>query len=90
MNQYGQGGFTNVGRMFGLPVVISTFVTKGTAYVGAFRIGAQIFRRQGLTVESTNTDYEDFIYNRVTVRAESRMAVAWYKPLAFCQITGIA
>lgn len=90
LGAYGVGNYSNVGRMFGLPVVNSTFVTKGTAYVGAFRIGSHIFRRQGLTVESTNSEASDFIFNRVTIRAESRMGMAIFKPKAFCQITAIA
>lgn len=87
---YGVGGFTNVGTMWGLPVVNSTFITAGTAYVGAFRIGSMLWRRQGVTVEATNTNDTDFVYNLITIRAEARMAPAFYKPLAFCQITGIA
>jgi hypothetical protein len=41
-------------------------------------------------VDTTNSDASDFQYNRIAVRAEQRLALACMKPLAFCQITGIA
>jgi hypothetical protein len=87
---YGVGGYSNVGRMFGLPVVTTTFCTQGTALVGSFTIGCQIFRRAGVMIEATNSEASDFINGRVTVRAQSRMTLACYKPLAFCEITAIA
>jgi HK97 family phage major capsid protein len=34
-------------RIWGLPVVVTTAITQNTALVGAFRIGAQVWRRQG-------------------------------------------
>ena len=90
MNQYGAGQFSNVFRMFGIPVVVTSFIAEGTALVGSFRMGSQLFRREGIRVEATNTNDTDFIYNLITIRAESRMALAIYKPLAFCSVTGIA
>lgn len=89
-NQYGQGPYTNVVRMFGLPVVLSQFMTEGTALVGAFRLGAQVWRRQGVTIASTNSNDTDFQSNLITIRAEARMGLAVYLPSAFCLISGIA
>lgn len=86
---YGVGGYSNVGNIWGLPCVITTSIAQGTALTGAFRFAAQIFRRMGLTVEMTNTDQDDFIKNLMTVRAEERLALACYKPAAFCTVTGI-
>lgn len=88
--QYGVGGYSNVGRMFGIPVVVTSFIAEGTALVGAFNVGAQIFRRSGIVIDMTNADSTDFQYNRITIRAESRMALAVFKPKAFCSVTGIA
>lgn len=76
--------------LWGLPVVQTTAIASGTALVGAYRYGSQIFRKLGLTVESTNSDASDFQYNRIAIRAETRLALACYRPLAFCQVTGIA
>lgn len=94
---YGGGPFTGAygnngiapDRLWGLPVVITTAITEGTGLVGAFRLGAQIWQREGLNVESTNTNEDDFVYNRMTIRVEERLALAVYRPLAFCKLTGI-
>jgi len=87
---YGNGGVLMQPPIWGLPVVVTTAIAEGTALVGAFKLGAQIFDREGLRVESTNTDGEDWRYNRVAVRLEERLALAVYRPLAFCEVTGIA
>lgn len=71
-----------------LPVVSTTSIAQGTCLVGAFRLGSTIFRRMGLTIETTNSDASDFQYNRIAVRAETRLALAVFRPLAFCVCTG--
>lgn len=86
---YGQGQYSNVGAMWGLPVVRTTAISQGTALVGAFRLGAQVWRKMGLTIDTTNSDASDFVYNRIAIRAEKRLALTVYRPLAFCTVTGI-
>lgn len=94
-NQYLGGGYftgaygqpyQNVDRLWGLPAVITTAISAGDPLVGAFRVGAQVFYRDSMTVESTNSNEDDFKYNRVAIRAEQRMALAVYRPSAFCQV----
>jgi hypothetical protein len=46
----------NVAMMWGKPVVTTTAMTRGTAIVGAFRLGAQLWRRRGINVQTTNSD----------------------------------
>ena len=86
---YGVGGYSNVSQMWGLPVVATTSMTRGTALVGAFRNAGQIWRRMGLTIDSTNSDNDDFQKNLITIRAEQRMALTIYQPNKFCTVTGI-
>ena len=86
---YGVGGYSNVSLMWGLPVVSTTSMTRGTALVGAFRNAGQIWRRMGLTIDSTNADGNDFQNNLITIRAEQRMALTIYQPNKFCTVTGI-
>jgi HK97 family phage major capsid protein len=75
--------------MWGLPVVSTTSIAQGTALVGAFRMGAQIFRRMGLTIKTTNSDGSKFLSNILTIVAEERLALAVYQPNKFCSITSI-
>ena len=76
-------------RIWGLPVVVTTVLTQNTGLVGAFQLGAQIFYRQGITVESTNSNEDDFKKNLIALRAEQREALVVYRPKAFCTVTGI-
>lgn len=76
-------------RIWGLRVNVTTAMTAGTALVGAHRLGAQVFFREGMRVEATNSDGEDFRYNRIALRAELRAALAVYRPKAFATVTGL-
>lgn len=87
---YGNGGFKEMARPWGLPVVVTTAISAGTALVGAFDTGAQIWQREGISVEATNTNEDDFNFNRISLRIEERLALAVYAPGAFCTVTGIA
>jgi HK97 family phage major capsid protein len=89
MGPYGVGGYSNVGIMWGLPVVKTTAMTRGTAIVGAFRLGAQLWRRRGINVQTTNSDGTDFINGRQAIRADVRDILAFYRPAAFCSVTDI-
>ncbi len=74
------------GTIWGLPVVSTTTLTAKTVLVGAFRLGAQLFRRQGITLDMTNADGNDFQYNRIAVRCETRVALCVYRPQAFAKV----
>lgn len=97
LQYYGGGPFTGAygnsvvgGNSFwGLRVVITTGITEGTVLVGAFKMGGQVWRRSGVTIEATNTHEDDFAYNLQTIRVEERLALAIYRPLAFCKVTGM-
>jgi HK97 family phage major capsid protein len=86
---FGPPGLTAEPRMWGYPVVVTTAITLGTTLVGAFKLAAQIFYREGLRVESTNTNEDDFKTNKIAIRAEQREALAIYRPKALCTVTGL-
>ncbi len=81
----GSGPFQSAAgpSLWGLPVVVTTAVDEGSALVGAFRVGAQIFRRGGLSVEASNSHADFFQHNKTAIRAEERLALAVYRPEAF-------
>src|SRR4029450_3564683 len=89
MNQYGVGPVQMEPQIWGLRTVITTAIAAGTILVGAFKLGAQLFDREGLRVDTTETDGSDWASNRIAVRVEERLAFAVYRPLAFHTITAI-
>jgi len=76
-------------QMWGLPVAVTPVVAIATAVVGAFQTAAQVFRRGGIRVESSNSHQDFFIKNLVAIRAEERLALAVYRPGAFGKVTGL-
>ncbi len=76
-------------NLWGLPVALTSAMTAGTALVGAFKTGAQIFRKGGLRVEASNSHADFFVTNRLAIRAEERLALVVYRPAAFGTVTGL-
>lgn len=85
---YGVGGIAGE-TYWGLRVVVTTAIAAGTALVGAFKLGAQIWQREGVKIEAFDQNEDDVNFNRITVRVEERLALTVYRPLAFCTVTGI-
>jgi HK97 family phage major capsid protein len=83
---YGAGGYSNVDMIWGLRAVITPAINAGTICVGGFMECGQVFRRQGVTVEMTNSNVDDFQNNLITVRAEERLSLAVYRPGGFANV----
>lgn len=66
--------------LWGLPVVVTNAMTAGKFAVGAFDIAYQVWNRQNVVVEMSESDDTNFQKNLVTVRAEARIALAVYRP----------
>lgn len=75
--------------LWGLPVAITPAMAATVALVGAFKMGAQVFRRGGLRIEASNSHQDFFVKNLVAIRAEERLALAIYRPGAFGEVTGL-
>jgi HK97 family phage major capsid protein len=84
---YGNGGYTNVDALWGLRVVITPAIASGTMLVGGYQESAQLFRRQGVTLEMTNSNVDDFENNLITARAEERLALAVYRAGGLGKVT---
>jgi HK97 family phage major capsid protein len=70
-------------------VVETQEVVDGTAILGAFRMGGQLFRKGGISVQASNAHADFFIKNMTAIRAETRVALAIYRPQAFGLVTGL-
>lgn len=89
VGEYGVGQYVLYPPVWGLTPVITTAIAAGTALVGDFNNGAQIWQREGIRMESTNSNEDDFNFNRISIRVEERLALTVYAPGAFCKVTGI-
>jgi HK97 family phage major capsid protein len=75
--------------LWGVPAAVTPSIVANTALVGAFRSCAQIFRKGGDRVESSNSHASFFVNNLVAIRAERRLALAAYREAAFGKVTGL-
>ena len=88
LNYIGGSPFANTGSnpgesLWGRRVVVTTSCIPGTAVVGAFGLGATIFRNGGLVVEASNSHAELFASDETAIRAEVRLALNVVRPSAF-------
>ena len=84
---YGATGMVEQAPIWGLRTLVTPAIAQGTVLVGAFHNGASVIRKHGVVVEMSNTNENDFIYNRVTIRVENRIALAVRYPKAFVKLT---
>jgi HK97 family phage major capsid protein len=84
---YGNAGPANVANLWGVKTVITTAVAQGTVLVGGFQESGQIFRRNGITLDMTNSNNNDFETDLITLKAEERLALAVYRPAGFGKVT---
>ena len=87
---YGGGYFAALHgeNIWNLPIVLSNQLTANHIIVGAYDTCATLVTKaEGVTVEATNTDQDDFIKNLMTVRAECREKLAVRRPAGFVDIT---
>ncbi|TFD58039.1 phage major capsid protein [Cryobacterium sp. Hh7] len=85
---YGNGAVIDGSSLWdGLRIVVSPFVPVGTALVGAFQDAATLYTKGGVRVEMTNSNQDDFINDRVTLRAQRRAALATRVPAGLVKIT---
>lgn len=69
-------------RLFGVQVVESVGVAADTFAVGAFGQAGTIYNREGVVVDLSESDGDNFTKNLVTIRAERRLALAIEAPAA--------
>ena len=94
--EYIGGGYFSDGQgkqLWGIKVITSSFVeapvsgqAKGEIFIGSFKACGSVVSTGGTTVEATNTDQDDFIKNRMTIRAEERIALAVRRPAGFVKL----
>lgn len=71
-----------VPRLFGVPVVQAIGMAADTFQVGRFSEAYMLYNREGVVVEMSDSDGDNFQKNLITLRAERRLALATEKPAA--------
>ncbi len=71
-----------VPMMWGLPVIQASAMTKGKLLVGAFAQACMIHQREGVTIQLSDSDGDNFTTNLITILAERRMNLAVERPSA--------
>jgi HK97 family phage major capsid protein len=74
-------------RVWNIPVIATQAIAEGTALVGAFGTGAQLYDRETASIRVAEQHSDFFVRNAVVVLAEQRMALAIKRPEAFVKVT---
>lgn len=85
---YGNGnGPVEEPPLWGLRVVPTQAIAKGTMVIGAFKLGGSVIRKGGRVVDVTNSDGDDFDKGLIAFRPSERIALAVRYPAAFVKLT---
>jgi HK97 family phage major capsid protein len=74
-------------RIWRMPVVDTPAISEGTALVGAFGTGAQLYDREQASIRISEQHADFFVRNAIVVLAEQRMALATKRPESFVAVT---
>jgi len=74
-------------RVWRLPVVETPAIAEGTALVGAFGTGAQLYDREQANIRISEQHSDFFVRNAIVVLAEQRLALAVKRPEAFVKVS---
>jgi HK97 family phage major capsid protein len=77
------GGEPKVWRM---PIVETPAIAEGTALVGAFGTGAQLYDREQASIRISEQHSDFFVRNAIVILAEQRLALAVKRPEAFVTV----
>ncbi|KQT37686.1 phage major capsid protein [Methylophilus sp. Leaf414] len=78
----GDPGDNVVPALFGVPVVSSNAITAGKFLVASLAMAATLYIREGVVIELSDSDTDNFQRNLITVRAERRVLLAVERPAA--------
>jgi HK97 family phage major capsid protein len=81
---YGSPGTLAAPTIWGLSITPSRVINQNNPLVGD-STGATILVREGVNIKTSDSDQDDFIKNRVTLLAETRLAFPVWYPTAFCE-----
>lgn len=78
----GDPGVNIVPTLWGRPVVASNAMVTGKVWVGSLSQAATLHVREGVAIDLSDSDGDNFTKNLITIRAERRLALTVEKPAA--------
>lgn len=83
-NRYilGDPGMDVAPSLFGRPVVSSNGITADNVLIASLRLAATFYNREGITVQMSDSDSDNFTKNLITLLAERRCMLAVERPAA--------
>jgi HK97 family phage major capsid protein len=69
-----------------MPIVDTPAMEEGTALVGAFGTGAQLYDREEASIRISEQHSDFFVRNAIVILAEQRLALAVKRPEAFVKV----
>lgn len=76
-------------RIWGLPVALADAHAAGTAWVGDYAGFCEFDEKRGVEVKVSDSHGTYFVEGKQAIRADFRGAAVWYRPEAFCEVTGL-
>lgn len=76
-------------RIWGLAVAQANGMTVDTGVVGDFGNFSELAVKRGVETKITDSHSTFFIEGKQAIRADVRVALIFYRPAAFCSVTGI-
>ena len=74
-------------KLWRIPVVDTPAIAEGTALVGAFGTGAQLYDREQASIRISEQHADFFVRNAIVILAEQRLALAVKRPEAFVKVS---
>ena len=74
-------------RIWRIPVVGTPAIASGTALIGSFGQGAQLYDREEATIRVSEQHSDFFVRNAIVILAEQRLALAVKRPESFVKVT---
>lgn len=84
---FGPPNISGPKQAWGYPAVVGFAFVDGEPLVGAFRRGAKLWIREGVSVSASDSHEEYFTKRMVALLANMRAAFAVQRPAAFCTIS---
>jgi HK97 family phage major capsid protein len=83
---FGPPSQVGANTLWGLPLVLSTYVPAGDPIVADWDRASTLYTREGIQIAATNSHSDFFIRNMVAVRAAARYAFTVQRPDGVCQV----